>query len=50
MTGNYAGLAEAMGAAGIVVKKAEELVPALGRAQRLNAEGRTVLLDVHCRN
>ena len=49
MTGNYAGLAEAMGAAGIVVKEADELVPALERAQRLNAEGRTVLLDVHCR-
>ena len=49
MTGNYAGLAEAMGAVGIVVKEADELVPALERAQRLNAGGRTALLDVHCR-
>ena len=49
MTGDYARLAEAMGAAGIVVKKADELVPALEQAQRLNAGGRTVLLDVHCR-
>jgi thiamine pyrophosphate-dependent acetolactate synthase large subunit-like protein len=46
MTGDYAMIAEGMGAVGIVVEKPAEIVPALQRAQRLNAEGRTVLIDV----
>ena len=47
MTGNYAQIAEGMGAAGIEVLEPGELAPAIERAQQLNAEGRTVLIDVH---
>jgi thiamine pyrophosphate-dependent acetolactate synthase large subunit-like protein len=47
MTGNYAQIAEGMGAVGIEVYKPAEMAPALERAQQLNAEGRTVLIDVH---
>ena len=47
MTGNYAQIAEGMGAVGIEVHTPAELAPALGRAQQLNADGRTVLIDVH---
>ncbi len=47
MIGDYAKIAEGMGAVGITVKKTAEMVPALQRAQRLNAEGQTVLIDVH---
>jgi len=32
---------------GIVVTKPEEIGPAIKRAQQLNAEGKTVLLDIH---
>ena len=49
MQGDYAALARAMGAEGITVKAPGELAPALERAQRLNAEGRTVLIDAHTR-
>ncbi len=47
MTGDYAKVAEGLGAVGITVTRPEEIAPALQRAQRLNAEGRTVLLDIH---
>ena len=47
MVGNYAQIAEGMGAVGIVVTKPEEIGPAIKRAQQLNAEGKTVLLDIH---
>ena len=47
MTGNYAQIAEGMGAVGIEVVEPAELAPAIERAQQLNAEGRTVLIDVH---
>lgn len=47
MQGDYAKIAEGMGAVGIAVKKAAELAPALKEAQRLNANGQTVLIDVH---
>ena len=47
MTGNYARIAEGMGAVGIEVVEPGELAPAIERAQQLNAEGRTVLIDVH---
>jgi thiamine pyrophosphate-dependent acetolactate synthase large subunit-like protein len=47
MQGSYAQIAEGMGATGIVVAKAHELEPALHEAQRLNSEGKTVLIDVH---
>lgn len=46
MHGDYARIAEGMGAVGIYVKKPAELEPALKEAQRLNASGRTVLIDV----
>lgn len=47
MTGDYARIAEGMGATGITVTKTAEMVPALKKAQRENAEGRTTLIDVH---
>lgn len=47
MIGDYAKIAEGMGAVGITVTKVQEMVPALKEAQQLNAEGRTVLIDVH---
>ena len=47
MVGDYAKIAEGMGAVGITVKRTAEMVPALRKAQRLNAEGQTVLIDVH---
>jgi thiamine pyrophosphate-dependent acetolactate synthase large subunit-like protein len=47
MTGDYAKVAEGLGAVGITVTQPGEIAPALERAQRLNAEGRTVLLDIH---
>ena len=40
-------IAEGMGAVGITVKKTGEMRPALQEAQRLNADGKTVLIDVH---
>jgi thiamine pyrophosphate-dependent acetolactate synthase large subunit-like protein len=46
MHGNYAKIAEAMGATGISVTRPAELEPALKEAQRLNATGKTVLIDV----
>ena len=48
MTGDYAKVAEGLGAVGIVVSQPGEMVPALRRAQQLNTEGKTVLIDVHC--
>jgi thiamine pyrophosphate-dependent acetolactate synthase large subunit-like protein len=47
MTGDYAKIAEGLGAIGITVTEPGEVAPALKKAQRLNAEGRTVLLDIH---
>ena len=47
MQGDYAKIAEAMGAVGIHVNKVPELAPALKEAQRLNASGRTVLINVN---
>lgn len=47
MTGDYAKIAEGMGAVGITVTEPAEIAPALVRAQQLNAEGATVLLDIH---
>lgn len=46
MQGDYAKIAEGMGAVGLRVTKAAELAPALAEAQRRNADGRTVLIDV----
>lgn len=49
MQGDYAGLAIAMGAEGIRVTEPAELAPSLKKAQQLNAEGKTVLIDVKTR-
>ena len=49
MQGDYAALAMAMGAEGIHVREAAAMAPALQQAQRLNAEGKTVLIDVQSR-
>ena len=46
MGGDYAKIAEGMGAVGIVVSQPSEIVGALNQAQKLNAEGKTVLIDV----
>jgi acetolactate synthase I/II/III large subunit len=48
MTGDYAKIAEGLGAVGVVVKQPSEIAAALERARQLNADGRTVLLDIHC--
>ena len=47
MQGDYAKSAEGMGAVGVTVEKPAEMAPALEQAQRLNADGQTVLIDVH---
>ena len=47
MTGDYAKIAEGLGAVGVTVTHPAEIAPALKKAQQLNAEGRTVLLDIH---
>ncbi len=47
MYGDYARIAQGMGAVGITVRGPGEMAPALVEAQRLNGEGETVLIDVH---
>ena len=47
MTGNYALIAEGLGAVGITVTKPEEVAGALEQAKQLNGEGKSVLIDVH---
>ena len=47
MGGDYAKLAEGMGAGGITVTHPVEVANAIKQAMKLNAEGRAVLLDVH---
>lgn len=49
MIGDYSKIAEGMGAVGITVTKTNEMVPALKQAQKLNLEGKAVLIDVHTR-
>jgi thiamine pyrophosphate-dependent acetolactate synthase large subunit-like protein len=47
MTGNYAMIAQGMGAEGIIVEKPEEIGPAIERARKINFEqGISVLIDV----
>jgi thiamine pyrophosphate-dependent acetolactate synthase large subunit-like protein len=46
MKGDYAKIAEGMGAVGIRVSQPSEMAPALKEAQLLNKEGQTVLIDV----
>ena len=47
MTGDYAKIAEGMGAVGITVTQPGEVANALKQARQLNSEGKTVLLDIH---
>ena len=47
MTGDYAKIAEGLGAVGITVTQPGEVGPALRKAQELNADGKSVLLDIH---
>ena len=47
VSGDYAKIAEGMGAVGITVTKPIEISSALRQAQQLNADGRTVLIDIH---
>ncbi len=47
MTGDYAKIAEGLGAVGITVTQPGDVAAALKRARQLNAEGKTVLLDIH---
>ena len=47
MTGDYAQIAEGLGATSLVVTQPDEMAAALRQAQQLNAEGQTVLIDVH---
>ena len=47
MQGDYAKIAEGMGAVGLTVRKVGEIADALEQAKRLNADGQTVLIDVH---
>ena len=45
--GDYSQMAEGMGATGLVVKQPYEMADALQEAQKLNFNGKTVLIDVH---
>ena len=47
MTGDYAKIAEGLGAVGMTVTDPSDVAPSLMKARQLNAEGATVLLDVH---
>ena len=47
MTGDYAKIAEGMGAVGITVTDPNQVADTIRQAQNHNAEGRTVLLDIH---
>ena len=47
MTGDYAKIAEGLGAVGITVTQPGEVASALKKAQELNADGKSVLLDIH---
>ena len=47
MTGDYAKIAEGLGAVGITVTDPSDVAPSLMKAQQLNADGATVLLDIH---
>lgn len=47
MGGDYAKIAEGLGAVGITVTDPNDIADAIKRAQQLNKEGKTVLLDIH---
>ena len=47
LTGDYAKIAEGLGAVGITVTQPSEVAPAIRKAQQLNANGTTALIDIH---
>ena len=47
MTGDYAKIAEGLGAVGITVTQPGQVASALKKARELNADGKSVLLDIH---
>ncbi|MCY4657422.1 MAG: thiamine pyrophosphate-dependent enzyme, partial [Gammaproteobacteria bacterium] len=49
MQGDYAKLADSLGAVGITVTQSSEMGPAILQAKELNESGKTVLIDVHTR-
>ena len=46
MYGDYTKIAEGMGATGIKVTLTKDIAPALKKAQKLNEDGITVLIEV----
>jgi thiamine pyrophosphate-dependent acetolactate synthase large subunit-like protein len=46
LSGDYAKIAEGMGAVGLRVTKVDEIKSSLKKAQELNKNGKTVLIDV----
>ena len=46
MSGDYATIAEGLGAVGIRVSEPSGVIPAIEEAKRLNADGKTCLLDI----
>ena len=46
MTGSYTTIAKGLGATGIDVDKPEEIGPAIKQAEKLNIEGKSVLINV----
>ena len=46
MIGNYAKITEGMGGHGIEVSSPDEIAPAIIKAQEINAEGQSVLIDI----
>ena len=46
MTGDYARIAEGLGAVGISVESADDIGDAIRTARQLNADGKCCLLDV----
>ena len=48
-SGDYAGVAQALGAKGIHVTTADAITPAIEEAQRANQEGETVVIEVRTR-
>jgi len=48
-SGDYAGVAQALGAKGIHVTTTDAIAPAIKDAQRANKEGETVVIEVRTR-
>ena len=47
VSGSYSKIAEGMGAIGLTVTEPSDISKAIGKAQKLNSEGKTVLIDIH---